>query len=446
MNNIEYFTEWLDGYLNFERQPKKNIFWLDTIDYLCKRFNNPQDYAPCIHVAGSKGKGSVSRMISCILEEAGYNVGLYTSPHISDFRERISKPNVFFDDEIYENSVRELIPNIEAIIPENLPAERPITWFELVTLYSFLCFRNAKVDWSVFEVGLGGRLDSTNVIRPKICCITPIELEHTEFLGNTLEQIAAEKAGIIKNCTPVVISKQQTEMVKIIFREKAITKHAPYFFVEDYIKNITTSYNEITKKMSVHFEGDFFNRPIHTEMSLLGDMQAENAAMAAFTVRKLLPNLSEEIIEKGLAKASLPGRFEIIENLKDFPELPALILDGAHTLNSIKYTLNTFEKLFKGKKADLLFACAADKDIKDISLQFKDRFENVTVTKPGEIKKSDLQSEIEAFKNAEIKFIAEKDYIKAIEDSLKKASENGHILLVTGSFYLLSEVNKIIKK
>lgn len=444
MNGFEYFMDWLDNYLNFERQPQKNIFWLDTIDYLCKRFDNPQDCAPCFHIAGSKGKGSVSRMISCILEEAGYSVGVYTSPHISDFRERITKPDGFFDEKIYEEAVKEIIPNIESIIPENLPAERPITWFELVTLYAFLCFRKAKVDWAVYEVGIGGRLDSTNVVRPKLCCITPIELEHTEFLGDTLEKIASEKAGIIKNCTPVIISRQQTETVKILFREKAITRHAPYYFVDDYIKNIQTSYNPETKKMKVHMESEVFNRPIETELSLLGSMQAENAAMAALAVRKIYPNISEEIIERGLSKAKLPGRFQILENVPDYQNIPELILDGAHTLNSIRLTLKTLKELYDGKKVDLLFACAADKDIKDISLLFKGIFENITVTKPGEIKKSDIEAEIQSFKDAGINFISESDYKKAIRMALQKADENNHVLLVTGSFYLLAEVQKII--
>jgi len=436
--------DWLDGYLNFEHQPQKNIFWLDTIDYLCKRFDNPQDCAPCFHIAGSKGKGSVSRMISCILEEAGYSVGVYTSPHIADFRERITKPDGFFDEEIYEAAVKELIPNIESIIPENLPAERPITWFELVTLYAFLCFRKAKVDWAVYEVGMGGRLDSTNVVRPKLCCITPIELEHTEFLGDTLEKIASEKAGIIKNCTPVIIARQQTESVKILFREKAITRHAPYYFVDDFIKNIQTSYNPETKKMKLHMEAEVFNRPIETELSLLGSMQADNAAMAALAVRKIYPNISEDVIERGLSKAKLPGRFEILENIPEYAGIPELILDGAHTLNSIRLTLQTFKELYNGKKVNLLFACAADKDIKDISVLFKDMFEDIIVTKPGSVKKSDIEAEKQAFTNAGIKFTAEADYKKAIGIALEKANISGNVLLVTGSFYLLAEVQKII--
>ena len=444
MNAIEVFQDWLDDYLNFERNPKKDIFWLDTIDYLCKRFDNPQDYAPCIHVAGTKGKGSVSKMIACILEEAGYNVGLYSSPHIIDFRERISKPNEFFSEKIYEEAIKEMVPNIEAIIPEMLPAERPITWFELVTLFAFLCFRRAKVDWSVYEVGLGGRLDSTNVIRPKICCITPIELEHTEFLGNTLEKIAAEKAGIIKNCTPVVIARQQTDSVKIVFREKAFTKHAPYYFVDEVIKSASYSLNERTKKMKVVLESDMFNRTITTEMSLLGRMQAQNAAMAAITIRKIFPNLDEAIIEKGLAKAKLPGRFEIINKVKSYEGIPQLILDGAHTYRSINLTLDTLNKLYDNKKAILLFACAADKDIKDISKLFKYRFEHIFVTKPGDKKQSDIGAEIEAFTNAGVSFTADSNYKKLIQQAFETASKEGAILLVTGSFYLLSEVKKFL--
>lgn len=446
MNAVDVFQDWLSDYLNFERNPKKEIFWLDTIDFLCKRFDNPQDYAPCVHVAGSKGKGSVSRMIACILQEAGNKVGVYSSPHISDFRERISMPDRFFPEEIYEKTVREIQPAIDSIIPEDLPAGRPLTWFELVTLYAFLCFRNAKVDWSVFEVGMGGRLDTTNIIRPKICCITPIELEHTEFLGDTLEKIAAEKAGIIKNCTPVVISPQQKESVKIVLREKAITRHAPYYFVEDIIKKSFYKFNEKTKKMTVHFESEIFDRPIETQMSLLGKMQAQNAALAAVTVKKIFPNMDEGIIERGLANAKLPGRFEILEKPANYTEIPAVILDGAHTLNSVRLTIDTFNKIYGEQKVNLLFACAADKDVEDIAKLFKYRFDHIYVTRPGSKKQSDLNKEITAFKDAELNFTADADYKMLIKKAFDDSAANGNLLLVTGSFYLLAEVKDFLAK
>lgn len=444
MNAIEDFLEWLDSYMNFEKQPQKNIFWLDTIDYLCKLFDNPQDCAPCVHIAGSKGKGSVSKMIASILTEAGYKTGLYSSPHITDFRERIGTASGFFEDEVYEKAVKELVRKVDAIIPENLPAERPITWFELVTLFSFLCFKIAKTEWNVFEVGMGGRLDSTNIIRPKLCCITPIELEHTEFLGNTLEQIASEKAGIIKNCTPVLFSRQPSDSVNIVLREKAFTRHAPHFFVDELITSSSYSFDERTMRMNVHFESTMFNRPIDAKLRLLGKMQAQNAAMACIAAKKLLPNIDESIIEKGLENAVLPGRFEIKEEPSGLNGL-TLVLDGAHTVNSIRLTIDTLNKIFDSKNVNLLFACAADKDVKDIAKLFENRFSHIYVTRPGEKKQSDLNAEINAFTDANLKFTADADYKKIIKTALLESAKEKSVLLVTGSFYLISETEEILK-
>ncbi len=444
MKAVNVFEDWLGSYLNFEKNPQKNIFWLDTIDFLCKRFDNPQDNSPCFHVAGSKGKGSVSRMISAILEEAGFSVGVYSSPHIVDFRERISKPNSFFNESVYEETVKELVPKIESIIPEDLPGGRPLTWFELVTTYAFLCFRRAKVDWSVYEVGMGGRLDATNVLRPKLCCITPIELEHTEFLGNTLEKIAGEKAGIIKNCTPVIIAPQQNQVINDVFIQKAEEKHAPCYFIDKLVDKIDYNFDKNTKKMHISIESSIFSRTINADLSLLGQMQAQNAAQASIAVKKIFPNLDESIIEKGLEKAFLPGRFEIIANPYCFEGIPSLILDGAHTVNSIALTLNTLKSLFGDKDINLLFACAADKDIVHIASLFKDIFKHVYVTRPGEKKESNLEKEIESFTNANISFQSCVDYIQSIKTALKESSEKGEILLVTGSFYLIAEVKKYL--
>lgn len=437
MDSVELFIDWLDDYLNFEKAPQKNIFWLETIDYLCKRFDNPQDSSPSFHVAGSKGKGSVSKMIACILEAAGYKTGLYSSPHILNFRERISLSSGFLPENIYEDTSKEIVPKIESIIPTDLPGGRQLTWFEIVTLYGFMCFKNAKVDWSVYEVGLGGRLDATNIIRPKLCCITPIELEHTEFLGNTLEKIAFEKAGIIKNNTPVLIARQQTPEVKEVFLNQAKSKYAPCYFIDDLIDDLTYELNPETKKMKLHMESSIFNRNIETELQLVGSKQAENAALAAVAIKKIFPNMDESIIEQGLAKAKLPARFEI----QDF-----IIFDGAHTLNSISLTISTLNSLFQETKTNLLFACAADKDIKDMSLLFKDRFEHVYITRPGSQKKSDINSEIQAFTHAKIKFTADPDYEKIIRKAIIDSKENNAHLLVTGSFYLIAEVKKILLK
>jgi len=435
--SLEVFQDWLEDYLNFERTPKKNIFWLDTMKFLCKRFHNPEKAFNSVHVAGSKGKGSVSVMLASILDAAKFKTGLYTSPHILNFNERIRLVQTPFPEEIYEKTVKEMIYSVDAIIPEQLPGMRPITWFELVTLFSFLCFRQAKCDWAVYETGLGGRLDSTNVIMPKISVITSIELEHTEFLGDTIEKIAYEKAGIIKNNTPVCCAAQSNN-IKKIFIDKAKENNSSIFFVDEIIKIEQCNYKE--NKMEIILDSPLLNRKIKTKLSLLGKFQAENAALAVLTTKVLFPNIDETTIEEGLSKANLPGRFEIIDL-----ESNKIVLDGAHTVKSITYTIQTFRECFKESfnKAHILFACAADKDVEHIAEQFKD-FNNIILTRPGEIKESDTIRLKNAFSKINKTCIYLEDYKEAIKTAINNAKAEKVPLLITGSFYLLAEVKKIL--
>lgn len=508
--SIEKLENWIDSYLNFEKTPKKNIFWLDTMRFFCEKFGQPQDFAPCFHVAGSKGKGSVSMFIASILDEAGYKTGLYTSPHILDFIERVSSPCGAFEEEAYNRAVEEIMNGVQSIPTEELPGQRPITWFELVTLFSFLVFRQAKVDYSVFEVGLGGRLDSTNVVTPKVSVITPIELEHTEFLGDTLEKIAFEKGGIIKENTPVVIAKQRPEVRKV-FEKIAAEKHAEAIFVEDAIQDFhfkikkisdciknntfltvnprnfkddsinfhtSSQQNQNISLMKVSFLSKLFKRPIQTDTLLVGHFQAENAALAALALKTALPNISEEVIERGLTKAKLPARFEIIQAPQSFENIPFLVMDGAHTVNSVRFTIETMNQVF-GKtdgrsenvkacpvvgteqqsfklpsrnhnseqaiRPTLLFACAADKDAKDIAPLFKNQFDSVFLTKPGNVKQSDLETLAKAFSDAEIPYDLNEDFETQIKKAFDHANASKSILLVTGSFYLIAEVKKFLQ-
>jgi dihydrofolate synthase / folylpolyglutamate synthase len=449
---INVLQEWLEGYLNFEKLPQKNIFWLTTMEFLCRRFNNPEQCAPAFHVAGSKGKGSISTMIASILEEAGYSTGLYTSPHILDFSERIGSGHGRFTDPIYERALKKLMSGIDSIIPEELPGSRPVTWFELVTLYSFLCFREAHVEQAVYEVGLGGRLDATNVIHPNVCCIGPIELEHTEYLGDTVEKIAAEKGGIIKNGVPVIIAPQKRS-VKAVFEKIAAEKQAPVTFIDEALTSISSRFlcsenTTDTCGMNIELKSPFFSRPVTTTLRLLGEFQAQNAAMASIAVKTIFPDMPETIIEQGLAKAVLPGRFEICTHSAKYPRIPALVLDGAHTVNSIQVTMDTFRMLFekKGTGTHLLFACAADKDVKDIAPLFKNHFTSVILTRPGSVKQSDIPSVTKAFSEAGIAFNCIEDYVKAIQTALETADIKKEPLLITGSFYLVAEVKKLLNQ
>lgn len=498
---LDELQTWLDSYLNFERLPQKNIFWLDTMEFLCKKMGDPQKSAPAFHVAGSKGKGSVSAMIASILDAAGCKTGLYSSPHILDFVERIGTAHGVFSEDVYQKAAEELRKTTAAIPEREFPGGRSLTWFELVTLYGFLCFRQAKTDYNVLEVGLGGRLDATNVIIPAVSCITPIELEHTEFLGDTLEKIAAEKGGIIKEGVPVVIAGQKPE-VRTVFERIAAEKGAKVYFIDemteisaDYadgcrlrgldidrdgeksLKNNTSSDNFCNSipplVMQTTIRSPLFRRPICARLRLLGEFQAQNAALAATAVKLVLPDIDEKIIEKGLENAFLPGRFEIIANPMTCSAdgsascqknaspartasatRPFVILDGAHTVNSVKFTLETFRAVFGDTNTPgttsgqhhfiLLFACAADKDAKDIAPLFKDKFDAVFLTKPGNVKQSDLAALARAFDDAGLPYDLDEDFAAQIKKALAYASENNAYLLVTGSFYLLAEVKRIL--
>ena len=438
---VSQFLEWVDSFLNFEKLPQKNMFWLDTMEFLCSRFDNPQNAAKCFHVAGSKGKGSVCAMISSILTSQGLKTGVYSSPHIEDFRERIRLNNDFFDEEIYAKAADELYSKFN-LIKKELPQDRAVTWFELVTVYAFLCFRQAKVDESVFEVGLGGRLDATNVVQPQISVINTIELEHTEFLGDTIEKVAAEKAGIIKEGIPV-LSAIQIPSVRKVFKEKAEEKHTEIFFADELLQDLNYCWNTENKTMNVKINSKIFSRPLNFDLHMTGSFQAYNAFLAAASVKLTHENISEDVIEKGLSNVSLPARFEIVKNPVNSE--CSIIIDGAHTVKSIGLTLDTLSSLFPECKADLVFACAADKDVNHIAKQFSGIFENVQLTKPGSTKSADVNKMIQAFKESEINFTYSDDYEKIISDAIKLSGKEKHNLLITGSFYLASEVKKILK-
>lgn len=468
---IGVFGQFAEDYLNFERTPQKSVFWLDTMKFLCRRLGNPQLSCPSVHVAGSKGKGSVAKMISCILEEAGFCTGLYTSPHLLSLDERIGTASGPFSEEVYEASVKELMQSVRSIKPDELPGARPVTWFELVTLLGMLCFKNAGTEYSVYEVGLGGRLDATNVIQPACCCITRIELEHTEFLGDTEEKIAAEKGGIIKPGVPVIISRQ-TEPVKDVLLKIAKERGAPAVCTDSmlnisevvYKNRLLTSNDsyQLQKNrqfscVNSPFQMDFslsskaFSRPLNISLAMAGEFQAENAATASLAAKTALPGLDEAVIERALAKAVLPGRFEAADlSGTQFSTIPALILDGAHTVQSVKGTVDAFCRLFLHEPeasfhgARLLFACAADKDAERIAPLFKGVFLQAVLTRPGEFKPSDFSRLKKAFDSAGIEHIACADCIKAVSYTLEQAAERQETVLVTGSFYLVAEVKKFL--
>ena len=444
------FETWLNQFLNFEKTPEKNIFWLETMRFLCEKFGNPQNSYKKIHVAGSKGKGSVCAFISSILEESGLKTGLYTSPHILSFYERISSAHSLFENEIYKKAENEMLSNEDFFKREHLPERRAATWFELVTLFAFLTFRQAHCDVSVLETGLGGRLDATNVVLPEVSVIMPIELEHTEFLGDTIEKIAYEKAGIIKEGIPVVCA-HQTRVARSVFEKVACEKKSPIYFLDDFL----TSYKYEIKDESAYIELVLkdFERPLNFTTKMLGEIQAENAAIACFAARLAFPQITIKQMEKGLSKAFLPARFEICKKFG-----ATIIFDGAHTPNSIELTCKTFSKLFAFEpcfntsgKGILLFACAKDKKMDEMSkILLKNNFCSIFLTTPGE-KLSDLSELTQHFeqnlKNMSNEilyplkdFQVISDFNLAFQKALKEAQITNQPLLICGSFYLIAGI------
>ena len=190
INTMNDFYQWLDSFINFEKRPHPKAFTLEVTGYYAALFSNPQTAYKCVHIAGSKGKGSVAVMFSTLLTEAGCAAGLYTSPHVNDFRERMNKNGRFFSDSAYVEAFHSVM---KGVMPHIGKEDEPQpSWFELVTLTAFVLFRQERLDWAVFETGMGGRLDATNIIQPEITVLTPIELEHCEYLGHTIPLIASE--------------------------------------------------------------------------------------------------------------------------------------------------------------------------------------------------------------------------------------------------------------
>ena len=451
IENMNDFYRWLDGFINFEKRPHNKAFSLKVIGYYAALFSNPQTAYKCVHIAGSKGKGSVAAMLSVLLTEAGYKTGLYTSPHVNDFRERITENNCFFSDAAYLEAFRAVR---ESVMPHiGKETEPQPSWFELVTLTAFVLFRQERLDWAVFETGMGGRLDATNIVQPEITVLTPIELEHCEYLGNTIPLIAAEKAGIIKAGVPVFCSRQQPSALEV-FKERAAALNAPLFYLPDFIEAIehrlTPQGREVTIRFSAdHPVGSLFKRPLHTILPLFTPVQAENAALAAAAFKYRFPDMPEDLIESGLSKAWLPARFQLLSTQ------PVIVIDGAHTHNSIRTCADTFFSLLDNGSAKLdnakpilVFACAADKDPAGFAPIFYDKVCYLYLTVPGSFKKGNLEKTVGAFTQVfgnenSVVMEASEDFNAVLKKAFTQSIVENRPLLITGSFYLAAEAQHV---
>ncbi|MDR1837994.1 MAG: tetrahydrofolate synthase [Treponema sp.] len=410
---------------------------------------NPQRCAPSIHIAGSKGKGSVTGMLAAMLTAGGFRAARYMSPHVIDIRERICLGNSYFSEDIYVAAGNEL----RYITEVQLPAlANPLfdlstsdgcepTYFELLTLFFFLCARLENCNAMVVETGMGGRLDSTNVLEPVASVITIIELEHTEFLGHTITAIAEEKAGIIKQGKPLILAKQKEEAYEI-FKKKTEEKNSPLFYLSQIaeLSNINVNSHGTDFALAFKASGKFLSpATLPFSIPIPGKVQAENAALAIAAVKTAFPQIGEDAIRRGLKSLNIPGRFEKIV------EQPPFIIDGAHTPESLVLCVETFCSLY-GEGGVLVFGCAADKDAAAMAKIVHSHFAKIIITTPGTFKVSNPPLVYETFANTAglEKTLLVTDTQEAVRQALEFARKNNLPVLGTGSFYLVSEIRKII--
>jgi dihydrofolate synthase/folylpolyglutamate synthase len=397
-------------------------------------------------------------MISAMLGAAGYRAARYMSPHVVDIRERICIGDSYFSEDIYcsaGNELRQLTEERLPAVVKKQPQAAALfssatvdgcepTYFELLTLFFFLCARLGKCDVMVVETGMGGRLDSTNILNPLASVITLIELEHTNFLGNTIESVAEEKAGIIKKGRPLILAKQCEEALQIFIKKaKEINSPLLYYPGIAEISNITitsrsTNFTLSLKKPALN--------PLFLSVPIPGRVQAENAALAIAVVKTAFPHLFEikggdAAISKGLLSLKLPARFETII------DSPPFIIDGAHTPESFQLCVETFSSLY-GSGGVLLFGCAADKDAEAMARTAAANFSMIIITTPGTFKPSVPSETYETFADQ-----AGKEKTKLIPDTREAVRQvrelSGDLnlpVLVTGSFYLAAEIRGMINE
>ncbi len=429
--------DFIGSFINFERSKKQTIrdYRLDRMKELLKHFGNPEKSFKIIHLAGSKGKGSTGMFLASALNSAGKKAGLYSSPHISDYRERISIGGIFFEDQIYIDTASEIKNGIKTFILGDETGSSEPTTFELLTLMAFMIFKKTGCTWAIIETGIGGRLDATNVVTPVASVITHIEMEHADILGDSIEKIASEKAGIIKFEIPV-FSGKQIETSADVIREKAHTMKAPLILLDDKINSFDISVSAGGTKVSFIIGDDEKN---HFNLTTIGVVQAENALLAWLVLLELLqPDMdAKKLLIEGINKAKLPGRFEIVSK-----KGVQFIFDGAHTPVSIKRLLESWNAIFN-RKGILIFGSVADKNPSEMAKLLSPHFDKIIISTPGTFKESYPEDVYKIFKEYSKDVYLIMDPADAYNEALI-LSKGEMPVLVTGSFYMVSEIRKLI--
>ncbi|MDC0826004.1 bifunctional folylpolyglutamate synthase/dihydrofolate synthase [Lactococcus petauri] len=421
---IETALEWIHSRLKFNIRPG-----LTRIEALLKLLGTPEKELSMLHVAGTNGKGSTIAFTRGILEQLDLTVATFTSPFIATFGERMAINGHPIPDDKLIMYVEQLKPFVEEMDKdENLAG---ITEFEIITALAFRYFADEHVDVALIEVGLGGLLDSTNVIQPVATAITTIGMDHMDILGDTLEKIAAQKAGIIKPNTPLVTGKIADEALAVIAQTAQKNQAQHYQYGIDYQVEILENERFNYKDDEIHL--------LNLEKALLGLHQIDNAALAVkltmVYAQKVGLSLSEEAIRKGLKRTFWPARMEEISRA------PLTLLDGAHNVHAMQRLLENLKNEFSGRKITILFSALVTKDITEMikMLQTVDNSELILTTfdYPKALK-------LEDFTYLEKENVALAEDWKSTYSALKANLQKDDVLLMTGSLYFMSQIRAYI--
>ncbi len=389
LNSPQDAVAYLYAQINYERSNsvpyRSRQFRFARLEALLQALGNPHHHVPAVHVAGTKGKGSTCAMLDAVLSRAGLRVGRFTSPHLNDLGERLVVAGRPCPPQRLLELVRQVAPVAEHLKRHPLPQQPGgPTFFELMTALGFLHFHQEEVDLAVVEVGLGGRLDSTNVCRPRLCIITSISFDHMACLGNTLPEIAAEKAGIIKPGVPVLSGVQQPEAAKVI-RRRAAELSAPLWELGRHFCGdpLGSHLGENAWRTLMRFRGlapPWQELEFQARLPLVGNHQVQNASLAAaaaWLLRRQGEAVSVPAIIHGLENVQWPARMELIS------VRPLVVLDAAHNVASAQALADTLAPLAPAGKRWLLFATSADKDIDGMARVLAGAFDRVMVTRFG---------------------------------------------------------------
>lgn len=407
---------------------------LDNMSKLLELLGNPQDKLNIIHVAGTNGKGSTCSFITSVLKEAGYKVGLYTSPYLETFTERIRVNGENIPQDDVARIVTLIREKIEQMVSEgySYPTE-----FEIVTTMAFYYYYEQNVDFVALEVGLGGRYDATNIIKTSdVSVITSISLDHVGILGDTVAKIAYEKGGIIKE-NGVAIVYNQSEEAKNVIKDICNEKNAKY--IEVNFDDINIKKSDITSQV---YSCTIMGRKYEDlEINLIGDHQINNSILALSTVEFLKESkqlkISEDDIRRGLLNTRWPGRIEKIMNR------PTFIIDGAHNEDGARSLAKAIEKNFKGKKATLLIGMLEDKDIDGVLEILMPYFNKVITTTPDNDRAINCEVLKEKISKYVDNIISKENIEEAVEYTLKNAREED-IIISAGSLYMIGTVRTVL--